>query len=161
MLFQLSAQICLFPLPLHTLQDEEVWFASQFLFCVPGNDVYKLYYSWPAWQENSDTCSSFVCSCYRDHYTLETPKLFNIADDPSETEELNISLPEHASIVAKIKAAVNEHEESTANSHPPQMTVLAQIGRPWNHPFCAFPSILPCKDDTNALNYQYKYYNKI
>ena len=113
--------------------------------------MYKLHIYWPDWNEGTMGCYEIIgCACYSQHSKLTTPKLYNIAKDPTEVRELDVTAPHHADIVKVMLQALTEHEASV-DDVPNQFDLKYALYRPWLQHCCNFP-FCNCKDPNNALH---------
>lgn len=106
---------------------------------IKGNHVFKVHYAWPKWLPNSGQCD-FACSCPDHHPWLETPVMYDIANDPSEKTPLDITIPKYAKVLEKINQAKKEHMDSIEQVEY-QQSFSNTVYRPWLQVWC--PNGLP------------------
>ena len=119
------------------------------LLVLVGTDVYKIHWAWVNWIPGTNTCR-YICLCADSYYWLDKPKLFNLAQDPSEMNELDITAPKYAKIVELFDQAKKEHQ-ATVEEVPSQFNRLQLLWRPWLQPCCNFPHCT-CADPDNILH---------
>ncbi|XP_044522922.1 arylsulfatase L [Gracilinanus agilis] len=105
--------------------------------------VWKVHYVTPIFHpEGSGACyGRAVCPCFGDgviHH--DSPLLFDLSKDPSETNPLSADTePLFSLVIARVEHAVQDHQ-STLTPVPQQLNTFNNIWKPWLQPCCGtFP----------------------
>lgn len=115
-----------------------------------GVTTWKAHYITPKWYPGTQACFGHaVCHCYRNVHVHQTPLLFDITQDPSESRPLDSSSATYKSVMEHIDSAVQEHMRGVTQV-PDQMDKnfwYPSLQQCCNFPYCS------CKEPEKPLKY--------
>ena len=122
----------------HTRCHTLLFCVIKFSVFVTEKAIWKVRYATTNTLPGADFCYG-ICGCYgADRTVHDQPLLFNVATDPSESQPLDTTVPEHRNVLKIVSEAVAEQVQSVEQVEN-QFDYLKMMPRPWLQPCCNFP----------------------
>ena len=123
--------------------------------CCPDSDsVYKVHFSSvlhvPGPYGTMGCFGTYACRCTG--YSVihhDPPLVYDIVRDPAEQKPLDPDDPEVQRVIAKMQAAVAEHQSGLVKQQD-QFGVLRLLPRPWKQPCCGTFPFCSCRDSSHT-----------